>query len=925
MCKAAMCVFTLIPQLVKRRACLAFFALLAQAGLAYGQFTASPATLSISPGQPTSSTPVTVTVGGQVDNCLSTSVNSILDSVSATRSGSDVLITARVSCGIVPVPGLYSFDYSLGLLDPGPYQVRFELQARTIGAPDYQSVGILGSATFAVRESAATVPSSSNVSLLSLVLLICVLAWRAFGARGLLRSLTVIVGIATLLQVADSRAAQPSVSRVDHQIMLVLDPGQAVVTPTEVADPFRRSQLPADFKAALGAPESVEWLISDRGTDDFRMQLEKNAASPRALLHGTVVLTYVTAADANAAEDKLRNDRRVLSVERNQVFTLSAMPSDRYFAVDPAHPSPWNYQWGMQMLALPGAWDRVRGTAYVGYVDIGIHCVNVTGECISHPDLRQSLRLQFSKSFYETLADDDQIQETIRVGPPGTSYYSGHGTHVAGIIAATPQFGSFGNGEPNSGVAGGCWTCSLAVLRFDASWSALAKALTFAADHGLQAVNISFGDDGGAPFTSCADMTFTSLCNALAYAHERDVVLVGAAGNYFRNHVQFPASAPEVIAVAGIDPGGQFWSSGYGTLCTPEGSQCGSNYGPEIVVAAPARDVVSTVHTGFEWNPAIHCGDTYGPDYGTQDGYGDCTGTSMASPHVTAIVGLLRSANPLLNKASIKAMLAVATTPCSGSYASRCGQGIPDAARAVNSIFGAADVKNLLTPVFSFYSAQGTDHFYTIFPQMGASALVTGQLLPQPTPQQFAYQTLGASVPGYAAFPCSTSFPSCFYVAPKGMFSVFTSHANPFSGQGELVPLYRLSQALGCCHSSHIYTTSGSELSSLSASGYRLDGIEGYVYPKTQPRPPGTVKLCRKYSGTTRDDYILFASDQALVCGSSDGYTRDIYNALYNDYTSTYGGTDWIGWVYPLRASQTVCIGGLACKVARSLFLLLDD
>lgn len=285
---AAMFSFSLKLQLARRLACLGCLVLLAQAGFAFGQFTAGPATISISPGQPTSSTPVTVTVTGQVNSCQFI----YLDSVFATRNGSDVLVTGRVSCGIVPLPGPYSFNASLALLNPGSYQVRFELQVRDIGASAYTSLGILGSANFVVQESAASVPASSNASLLGLVLLICLAARYVLGTRALLRSLPVIVGSAALLQAADSHAAQPSVFRVDSQVILLLDPSQTAVTPAEVADPLRRGQLPETFKTALGAPESVDWLISDRGTDDFRMQLDKNAASPRALLHSTLVLTY---------------------------------------------------------------------------------------------------------------------------------------------------------------------------------------------------------------------------------------------------------------------------------------------------------------------------------------------------------------------------------------------------------------------------------------------------------------------------------------------------------------------------------------------------------------------------------------------------------------------------------------------------------
>jgi len=90
--------------------------------------------------------------------------------------------------------------------------------------------------------------------------------------------------------------------------------------------------------------------------------------------------------------------------------------------------------------------------------------------------------------------------------------------------------------------------------------------------------------------------------------------------------------------------------------------------------------------------------------------------------------------------------------------------------------------------------------------------------------------------------------------------------------------------------------------------GYKIDGIEGYVFPKTVlgspiAQPPGTVKLCRKYySG--HDDYVLFPG--AGVSGTDCSTSTDGYTPGGNNYTEDVVNDNWIGWVYPARAPQSV-------------------
>jgi hypothetical protein len=131
-----------------------------------------------------------------------------------------------------------------------------------------------------------------------------------------------------------------------------------------------------------------------------------------------------------------------------------------------------------------------------------------------------------------------------------------------------------------------------------------------------------------------------------------------------------------------------------------------------------------------------------------------------------------------------------------------------------------------------------------------------------------------------------------------------------------------------CSHVSHAYTTSSSGISAFGSVGYVLDGIEGYIYPSTKTQPFGTVKLCRKYSGSGDDDYLLFpgTGTNGTTCANGDGFTKDSSGIVRTDYTVPVGGTDWIGWVYLVRAPQSICAGAIPCAVAAALIpILLDD
>ena len=695
----------------------------------------------------------------------------------------------------------------------------------------------------------------------------------------------------------------------------------------------------------LGRPEQAVRLLEGITPPKLREELRQRPDSLRGSLERYMVLVFPDSASAKVAKVRLHDDPGVESVSFDLALYFASVPNDPFFSAGSQSAPPGEYQWGMQLLNLPAAWEKQRGHAYLAAADSGVYHDCTGGTCIPHPDLRQNFRAQFSGNFNNLGLVSADVHDTL-----------GHGTHVAGIMSATPN--------NNAGVAGACWNCAFAALRVGASSSVisgLSRALTHASDHGVQGLNLSIVDDVNVTQSCLYNDEYLALCVALARAKERGLAVAASAGNNRKSHVGFPALVPGVIAVGGLQynsAGPTYWQVGYGNgnTCPADGygPECGSNYGARLDVMAPALDVMSTVKPGAPYNQNLHCGDAYPNGTPNADGYGDCTGTSMSAPHITGLVGLIRSSNPLLNPDQVLAALKTGGRPCVGDYSERCGDGqpngarapVPDARRAVEAALGSRRALNRLTPLFSFYSNpyrdagnvdhEVYDHFYTTVPQMALAALTYGGLLPQPAiVQDIAYHAIGSPVTGYNALPepeCSFS-PCLTYGTPKAIASIFTTHVSPVGGGPELVPLHRYSWACsnpngtGCpggnaYHVSHVYSTDTGE--NFPSQGYQLDGIEGYLYPRTQARPAGTVKLCRKYD-STRDDYVLFPAggDGTDCSATTDGYTGGNYGPLPG------GLPDWLGWVYPVTIPHAVCSAGAACgrdgAFVPILLYLLDE
>jgi thermitase len=136
-----------------------------------------------------------------------------------------------------------------------------------------------------------------------------------------------------------------------------------------------------------------------------------------------------------------------------------------------------------------------------------------SGIKLNHPEFKGRLVAGYDFSNKDAVPDDD----------------SGHGTHVAGIVAA-----ALDNGE---GVAGVCPNCALMPVKVLnennlGSWSQLARGILFAVDNGARVLNLSLG----------ASTSSETLASAIDYAIESGVIVIAAAGTFNSDEPFYPAA-----------------------------------------------------------------------------------------------------------------------------------------------------------------------------------------------------------------------------------------------------------------------------------------------------------------------------------------------------------------------------------------------
>ena len=352
---------------------------------------------------------------------------------------------------------------------------------------------------------------------------------------------------------------------------------------------------------------------------------------------GTYLVTFVagtTDAEQVAALDAVfaTTDRvilplnmRVITLPLDQFEVLASDPilavapeadTTRAIADAPDDPS-YASQWSLPMIG----WDVARDTIPVTPVTPAIVAVLDTGVDASHPDLAGQL-----------VPGINILDE-----PAGTADSNGHGTAMAGIIAATTN-----NATDIAGVGyAGVQVMPVTVL--DAAGqgqdSDIVAGVVWATDNGADVINMSFSGAGFSP----------ALQAAIDYAWAHDVVVVAATGNGGSSAPTFPAGDRGVIGVSNTDQ--------------TDALNPGSNYGEDTFLGAPGTDIatLATVAAG--------------------GGTTSVTGTSASSAEVAAAAALLAAADPSASNGTIVGRLARNADPA--GTAAETGNGRLNLARAL--------------------------------------------------------------------------------------------------------------------------------------------------------------------------------------------------------------------------------------------------
>lgn len=319
--------------------------------------------------------------------------------------------------------------------------------------------------------------------------------------------------------------------------------------------------LPASAKDNNGGRKIVvyRYNVNDAGKDES----EARVGGVKLKNLDSIGARAVWLAD-KASVEKLKSDPSVLRVEDDvEVFALDSKNNQTVSAQAQVIP------WGIDRIDAEMVWPTGNSAdpIKVGIIDTGISK--------DHPDLKANIKGGVNTIRPQKSWNDD----------------NGHGSHVAGIVAAL---------NDASGVVGAAPLADLYAIKvLNANGSGylsdVIEGIQWATANNMRVINMSLGTGSD----------IQSMRDAVIMAKNAGMVIVAAAGNS-GGSVLYPAAYPEVIAVSATDQNNQLaWFS---------------SRGPEVDLAAPGVSIFSTYK---------------GSNYAT------LSGTSMAAPHVAGAAALV--------------------------------------------------------------------------------------------------------------------------------------------------------------------------------------------------------------------------------------------------------------------------------------------
>ena len=369
------------------------------------------------------------------------------------------------------------------------------------------------------------------------------------------------------------------------------------------------------------------------------------------------VKEFITSLGAADGIETVETDLRMTVLDD----TVPETPNDKYFS----------YQWGLTSdsygINATGAWSRSTGK------DITVAVID-SGILSAHPDLENNLLPGYDFISDPWISRDDDGRDAdpsdngdgadADVCSQGSEAQpsSWHGSHVAGIIAASTN-----NERGVAGIAPNARILPVRALgRCGGTSTDIIDALTWASgghvngvpvnDNPAQVINMSLGGTGTCP---------AFYQKAIDAAVERGSIIVAAAGN-------------EDVDASGVAPAGCQNVITVGATGATGARSFYSNYGSVVDVSAPGGDpntddgIASTVDKS-ETSPE-------------EPAYGYMMGTSQAAPHVSGTLALLRAIDPALTTEEATTLLQNTSTPLSNCDRDSCGTGIINATAAVDEL-----------------------------------------------------------------------------------------------------------------------------------------------------------------------------------------------------------------------------------------------
>jgi lantibiotic leader peptide-processing serine protease len=410
-------------------------------------------------------------------------------------------------------------------------------------------------------------------------------------------------------------------------------------------------------------PSAGTYLVRFRGNgipSDFGLRV-KAAGGQVVFAHAGVGIAAVSGLDQTGAT-ALAAAPNVASVDAD-AYTIMKEPGELSSAIpdeaitSQAHPElalGFGRQWNLRAISAPAAWAAQflgSSAVRVGIIDTGIDYLA--------PDLFNKVDLSLSKSFVPS--EDARVQATF----PGANNIADlhfHGTNVAAIVSSNAFFRAGVTSRVSLVGLKACTAGTSPDFLGLCPTSAVLGAVLYAADQGLDVINLSLGGDFNRRDARAVPQlgftpSFLAIINSVFnYAYRKGTTVVVAAGNGDENGIGIDldhngnsydayCNAPHVICVSATGPTG-------GTLAAPvnvDALTTYSNYGRSaITVAAPGGSggifFVEEACSGFTIvTPLLVCrGRFFNPTTGSALQFSlGVAGTSQATPHVTGLAALI--------------------------------------------------------------------------------------------------------------------------------------------------------------------------------------------------------------------------------------------------------------------------------------------